>query len=546
MPQSDPWEEAAKAYKASGAPASGSATPASGSDDWKVWNQGADGSPSADQGFFSSALQSSGLPAMAHAAMHPIDTIKTLPGSIKMGIANEGQALSNLKNDYQKTGFSPQTRHDIADATPVFGSVLKQAQAQHDAGNDAGMAGTVAGFVGGSVAPEAGIKMAGSALKGAGRVAEFAGASPEARRVAMTRAIVPGTPTDLLNRAVRPPVSYGDFENDLKTVEPDIKSNSAKFGGLEGLGNTLKQVKGDTNKWYQDNFDPYRNFQVNASPIADAQMSSIPITEKIEQPPKFVAGSPGRMKTVNVPSGEGGKMSMGGYVGSTPDALEGGIMQKTAAKANNFRQDMPLGVVDDVRKDTNAKLQGIWNKSGGDRYAALSEPENARMFATNNAARDLTYDNFSRMSAGGRTDGGIPVDNISENQKLYGAANNLDDVVNKRGIVFGRQNPMSLPESMALSGGKGIAGKLQDFAVQRMAKTLTNPDSLTNAAIDRMRAPDFPSLDSGESIPSRVMSNAGRGVRQAGDATSRFASQPGAATLRGSPLLYWGDPKRNP
>jgi hypothetical protein len=387
------------------------------------------------------------------------------------------------------------------------------------------------------------IKGGGLVARGGGLAAEAAAATPESLKVASTRAIVPGTPEELLTKAVRPTVNYGDFESDISRVTPELKNGPA-YGGLKGLGQTLESIKANANEWYRGITDPLRNFKADASPIADAQMKSVPITDRIEQPPRLVPGNPGRLKTVTVPAGEGTKLSMGGVVGATPDSLEGGIMNRTAAKADNFRRDMPLGVIDDVRQHTNADLQSIWNKNGGDRYAALADAENARKFATNGASRDIAYDNFSRLNAAGRTDmptlsGEIPAPGavtpgaIADNQNLFGAANKLDDVVNKRGVVFGRESPASLAERVALTGGKGIVGGIKDFAVQRLLKGITNPDALTNAAIDRMRNPESIQLLPRPGMLPKAASIAGQGAGSFGRA------------IQGTPSLFFAPKKQD-
>jgi hypothetical protein len=110
------------------------------------------------QGFFSSALDSSGLSSLGSAIAHPIDTLKSLPSAVSGMIHNTTDNVSQGIADYKKSGLSNTTRRDFGRSVPVLGPVLARAQEQHDEGNNAGMAGTLTGFVGGMALPEAAIK----------------------------------------------------------------------------------------------------------------------------------------------------------------------------------------------------------------------------------------------------------------------------------------------------------------------------------------------------------------------------------------------------
>lgn len=165
------------------------------------------------KGFFSSALQSSGVPALGTALMHPFDTASAIPGALKQGWENEKQAVQQLRSDYGAQGMSTQTRHDIAGVVPVLGNVLKTAQAQHDAGDNAGMAGTLAGFVGGIPAGDAAASVAAKGLsKVAPVLAETAlkvrgvdrayGATPGQAILDHTTGFTPGAVVDSARQAL--------------------------------------------------------------------------------------------------------------------------------------------------------------------------------------------------------------------------------------------------------------------------------------------------------------------------------------------------------
>jgi hypothetical protein len=156
----DPWGVASVTPSAPAAP----------SDPWGVASVAPAAPP--QQGFVSSAADSSGASSLGDALLHPFDTAKgiarsianpydpdgTLSKTIVPAVANTVDNVKQGVQDFKTSGLSDTTRRDFGRAVPFVGPVLAKAQGQHDAGNDAGMAGTLAGFVGGSVAPEAALK----------------------------------------------------------------------------------------------------------------------------------------------------------------------------------------------------------------------------------------------------------------------------------------------------------------------------------------------------------------------------------------------------
>lgn len=177
MPQTDPWEEAAKSYKASGAqsaPTSG-ASPASGNDDWKIWNQDASTPKmSANSGLMSgiqdsfdqntktspneplletglkSVVGAIGQPfvhpvdtvtGMAQAARHPIDQAHQEVDALRANPAYEGTKMAGSLFGNMALGGAagslPGAVGDVADMIPtrakggkILDSVLDKARDQ--------------------------------------------------------------------------------------------------------------------------------------------------------------------------------------------------------------------------------------------------------------------------------------------------------------------------------------------------------------------------------------------------------------------------------
>jgi len=390
--------------------------------------------------------------ALVKPLMHPMDSIASYPGFV----------------DPSKTGGPIQ---DITD-NPDKGEGVANAI------TDTGVGLAVPKLLSGAA------HVAGGVANGTGFVSKLAAATPEAQKIAATRALVPGSPAEMLTRALKPPVTSPDFEQSVEGSLPTIAAQNPK--GVKGFADAAATGKTAANDWYQTLKAPYANSPIDASPIANAQLNSIPITNQIETP---------------------------------------GIFDKTAAKGDNFKAPMPLDTLDQVRQDTNAKLQAFYNKSGGDRYAALSDPETARTKATNDTSRDLVYDSLSNQS-------GVPRPDIEANQNLYGKLSDVSDVAGKRATVAGRANPMSLQETMAL---KPSPMGVVDYAGQRLFKGLTNSDALTNAALDRYRSPDAISLPSRPGLFAKTGSAVGSGLQATGRALGGITPAPVTSLLFAPP-----------
>lgn len=307
--------------------------------------------------------------------------------------------------------------------------------------------------------------------RGIGKGLQYASASPESLKIAATRAITPGTPGELLTRALKPPVTMPDFETSVERTLPKIAAQ--KPNGVKGFSEAAMNLKNASNDWYQNVVRPYASEPIDTTPIVGQQLRSIPATNLFENPgivdSTAVKASAYDMKPIT-------KIS-------TSSILD--EFGKPFTSTQVIEPPKPsLSRIDAIREDTNAKLNDFYNKSGGDKHAALANPETARLKAVNDGARDLVYDRLASRS-------GIPRSDIEANQELYGHATDVANVAGKRATVAGRANPMSLQESIAVRPSiRGAA----DFLGQRLLKNLTNSDAITNAALDRFASPSEPIL----------------------------------------------------
>lgn len=227
-------------------------------------------------------------------------------------------------------------------------------------------------------------------------------------------------PAEILTRATKPTVGLPEYEASLNRAIPDLaKANPRSLDQLASAADSIRD-----NNWMKytdmksqfakpEGAGPYNPARVDANPVADAQVASIPATDLFEKPNQqsFIQrGS--RMTTQGDP----------------------GILEKTKSVADLYRTDMPVEQADSIVRDTNGKLRNFYNKAGGDQAAALTNPETARTFAVNNTLRSQLYDTIQN---------GTGVDPQPLMQK-YGDAVDIGDTAGRRNTVFSRQQPNPL------------------------------------------------------------------------------------------------------
>jgi hypothetical protein len=436
--------------------------------------------PQPKQGFFSSAMDSSGLTGLKDAALHPINTARTLMGAY-MGdplnpiLQHFGQSISDTTDgekqafsDLGKNGLTLNTRREFVNPLPIVGPVMNKAESQSDQGNYPGAMGTMLGF-GGSLAIPDGIS-------------EMRGLLPsaDALKLGAARVLAPGSAGEILSRALKPGVRYGAdtasmFSDTLPSIldaNPNVASvsdyaqasDAAKDNVFAQHNNiiapyrkpmTLDPLSGDPT----EAAGPFRPSAISGKPIAKAQMDSIPYMSRIEQP---------GTNTWN--SWSGGMDNTGGIVG------------KTQNLASKYEKDFSVPELDTLRENANAKLNDFYGKSGGDKNAALSNPETARVKAVGDATRQQLYPTLDANA-------GLPPGTVEANQQMYGKLSDVSDIANKRDTVFARQDPVSLAEKIGASHGGPLATAF-NFAKERALRGITDSDALVKSAIDRYHNPD--------------------------------------------------------
>lgn len=436
--------------------------------------------------------------------------------------------------DYAKQGKWGQAGQSAMDAIPVAGPWARSVE------NDAEENGAIPALLGlgtDVVAPMGAAKGIGLAARGAGAVAqgigkvgEYLGSTPEARKLANTRILVPGEAGDVLTRALKPSISSGIGPSNITSNLPRILEQNSSPQTLDEFGKATDAAQQNTFSKYDKFISPYRRMpegvqgtyprpgSVNGNAIADAQMNSIPAIDLLEKP---AIQAPTNVKTFNVSAGpEGGDMRMQGVTGGD---MRGGIVNNTADVANRYRQSLSIPFSDAIRADANAKLNAFYNRAGGDRASALSNPETARMKAVGDSTRDQLYGKLGE-------DAGVSPESIRDIQNQYGELSEIGDVANNRANVFGRHDPISLPEKIAAS--HGIKNALIDYGTQKFLKNSTDSNALIRSGIDRFNNPNGTPLPAAPGMFSQGISNAGeftgglgRGVDVLGRKVSKNAGQ---------------------
>lgn len=449
---------------------------------------------------------------------HPINTVAGIYSS----------TADSLKDAQQASGVGDVSRRnlDYLRAIPVVGPMAQDLGKSMAAGDYAGAGARAAT----STAVSAAIpKVVGGALasgiKVAGRGAQMAAATPATQNLALTRAIVPGSPSELLTRALKPSVAYPDFEAQTNSALPAIiKQNPTP--GVSGFADAADAAKGKVNDQYQAWKAPATQTPIDTTPLVRRQVNSIPATNLFESP--GIVGATKRMASSY-------DMTPKTVTTTSPILDQFGNPTTTT---QTIKPTMPtLDTVDQIRRDTNSKLQSFYNKEGGDRNAALSNPNTARLKAVNDGTRDLVYKTISDQT-------GVPEQTIRDNQNLYGDLSDVSTVAGKRNTVFSRQNPLSLQETLAAAPGHPISGAV-DFLGQRVLKNATGSDALVNSAVDRFKNPSQTGLQSRPGILPQSVTAAGKATQALGDAIKRASKSNPKTAAAASALWGTGARKRD-
>jgi hypothetical protein len=398
--------------------------------------------------------------------LHPVDTAAGMGKAVVAGgMAPGGMypiAAPTSKKQYEQQKADHTTSQDLQTSAIHDQAAAAKAMA-------ANKADSVGGIIGPILAGE-GIKSVGGRLSTA---AEAAGGYKALARSKVTDVLAPGTPSDLLVRALKPPSTVPNPGEILDRSLPDvIRASSERPRTVSQFSSAADRARSYNDAAYRGIFNgenyagrPIGETPVSTSPLADAIRKSVSPTHEFEN----------------------------GLTGSV-DALG----KKADFYANN---EAPLTTVDDIRKTRNAELDNIFAASPADRASLIrANPDLAAKMAMRGAAADTVYETLSKES-------GIPEQAIRDNRNAYGDLRDTADIAGKRDTVYGRQNPVSLAEHVALNG----PGRVRNFLFNKIFKDATGSDALVDAATRRhIAANPEPALpQTGRSGPGRPFKPAG-------------------------------------
>lgn len=440
--------------------------------------------------------------------------IKQVGAQAKAG--NYGLGLKDTTYDDQGN-YQPTALSSAMDAVPIAGPWARGVETE---AHQKGALPALAGLGTDILAPIGAGKLIGKGAAAAGYGVRAASSTPESLTMAGTRAVTKGTPGQLLQSALKPGVKYGaGVSANLESALPDVINADPNLKGVSGFAKASDAARDTQYGKYNDLISPYRSLKygeqgpvrpsaIPGGPIGQAQISSIPTMDLLEDP----ATSTGRMRTFNVNDPEGGSLKMGAY-----DEPRGGIANRTKDIASRYDKSFDIPTMDAIREDANAKLNAFYNKSGGDQAAALSNPETARVKAVGDTTRSLLYPELEQNA-------GLAPGAVADMQGKYGNLVDASDIANRREPVFARHDPVTLSQKIAVGHGGPIATAF-NWAKEKGLQRLTNSDALVNSAIDRFQNPAAtPLMPRTGALPSSFF-NLGGGLRKLGggiDNTSRY------------------------
>ena len=473
------------------------------------------------------------LPAYRALVKPTVDALGNAATAAKAGNYGDRSGGYDAQGNYSHPGMAD----SLLDAVPVAGPFARSIQ------NDAQKKGLVPALAGAAtdLAMGKAVEAVGPVLRGTGKAMQFAAATPEAQSLATTRAIVPGSPGDLLTRALKPGVKYGADPASMFNSTIGPITQQAPINGVSTFAQAADAARDAAYQQHNSVIAPYkavpngmsgpapRPSSIPGVPIADAQMASIPYLDKLEDPARYNPGTPRRTPTVTVPGGDRSPMTMGMNAGARPGSWDGGIVNRTAETAANYRRPFSVPELDQLREDANAKLNAFYGKAGGDQAAALSNPETSRIKAVGDTTRQLLYPFIEQDQA-------IPAGTLADNQQLYGKLSDVGDIANKRDTVFARQDPVSLAEKVATGHPGGAVSRVLDFAGQRLLRNVTDSDALTRSAADRFLNPNGTKLVARPGILPNLISGTGSLFTGAPNPSPLFMATPPSA-LRAIPVM---------
>jgi hypothetical protein len=292
------------------------------------------------------------------------------------------------------------------------------------------------------------------------------------------------SPEGLLTKAIRPGKNNVNWNSDLKTAIPLMKSAEQAIGApIGGVDDALAaNVAAKKAIWqqYQARLGPAaaQGATIDGNQIADAMMQSVDARTAAQNP---------------------------------------NLVSQIKQVADTYRRPMNLNEAEDYLQSTNRDLTTYYAKNKVSRQVAESDPEVAYKLAEADGLRSGLYGKLDQLSGPG----------AAQLKQAYGALTNVGQELQGRQLVAMRQNEVSLPEQIATARGVGdiakgagqfitgsplqgivtAGGGAADIATARALKQFTSSDSqIARAFKSAQPATPFPQPSfRAPSLPSRQL-----------------------------------------
>lgn len=352
--------------------------------------------------------------------VHIGDIFRRMTGAERIIDKPDVQALMTPPDSLAgKVGFFGEQAAEFAVPLTKISGAMRGASLLKRVGADAGASAAVAGLQSGGdptttaigAAGGALVPAAGGAFRGVQRAAAGAREGGVGGAVASAiRTAAPAEPKAMVVQAIKPRATATRFDQSLDLAMPEIKATGAPINGVDDLLKATTEAKKRVRAQYDAMAGPKRaaGWQVNLSGVADAMERSIPKKLQLEN----------------------------------PDAA---LKLQTAAQV--YRKPFSLDDAEQLLKETNAELEGLYNKyPPQQRRALLSDPEYARLNAQAVEMRNAIYAALDTAGNGAAA---------RELQRRYGALLEVELETYRRANVAARQQPQSLSEQLSAARAAG-------------------------------------------------------------------------------------------
>lgn len=221
--------------------------------------------------------------------------------------------------------------------------------------------------------------------------------------------IVDPPPESLMTRAVKPLASNNGWDVALKKAMPDMKAAEAEVGPIEGVDDALQATAAAKKSlWaqYEKKLGAGAGATIDGNSVADAMLKSIDNRTRLQNP---------------------------------------GLVKQIQSVADTYRQPMTVEQAEDFLQSANNELHSYYAKNKVGQHVAAKDPATGHVVAEANALRDALYSKLDEVAGPGAAD----------LKQRYGALSNVESELLRRKNVAARQQPVSLPEQLAMSTGFG-------------------------------------------------------------------------------------------